>query len=243
MRGGAQIAVVIPALNEERGIERVLAAVPAWVDDVVVADNGSRDNTRAIARALGARVAVEPRRGYGSACLAGLACVGSPDIVVFLDADYSDHPEEMDRLVTPILRGEADLVIGSRVTGRRQRGALTLQARFGNWLACRIMRFFWGSTYTDLGPFRAIRFSELKRLNMEDPNYGWTVEMQVKAAAEGLRSLEVPVSYRRRIGTSKVSGTVRGVLLAGYKILFILFKYGLGRRRNRGCRTASSGAP
>lgn len=230
MRSGSKITVIIPALNEEAGIQKVLPAIPNWVDGVVVVDNGSIDGTRDRAEALGARIVVEPRRGYGSACLAGIASLESTEIVVFLDADFSDRAEEMDRLVDPILRDEADMVIGSRVRGRREKGALTPQARIGNWIACRIMRLFWGVAYTDLGPFRAIRHSALRRLEMQDKDYGWTVEMQVKAAICGLRSAEVPVSYRRRTGRSKVSGTVKGVVMAGYKILFTLFKFGLRRR-------------
>jgi rSAM/selenodomain-associated transferase 1 len=214
--------VIIPALNEERAIGRVLAAIPSWVDDVVVADNGSADRTADIARAHGARVVSEPRRGYGSACLAAMAVLDTPDVVAFLDGDYSDHPEEMDSLVDPILADQVDMVIGSRVLGRCERGALTPQARFGNWLSCLLLRLIWRVKYTDLGPFRAIRYSSLLGLGMRDPDYGWTVEMQVKAATHGLRAREVPVSYRPRIGESKVSGTVRGVFGAGTKILYTI---------------------
>jgi hypothetical protein len=220
----ASIAVIIPAFNEEPSIAKVLAAIPSWVDDVIVVDNGSTDATAEIARSHRARVISEPRRGYGSACLAGMAALSDPDIVVFLDGDYSDYPEQMDRLVGPIIRGEADMVIGSRVLGQRQPGALTPQAVFGNWLACALMRWFWRASYTDLGPFRAISLASLKKLDMQDRNYGWTVEMQVKAARHGLRVREAPVDYRRRIGKSKVSGTVKGVIGAGTKILFTIFK-------------------
>ncbi len=222
MRQGATIAVVIPARDEEHSIGRVLKAVPEWVDEVVVCDNGSTDGTAEVARAHGARVVSESRRGYGSACLTALSALDGPDIVVFLDGDYSDHPEEMDRLVDPIARGEADLVVGSRVRGQCASGALTVQARAGNWLACRLLRWVWGATYTDLGPFRAIRFTALERLEMRDPDYGWTAEMQVKAARLRLRTAEVPVSYRPRIGQSKISGTVRGVLGAGSKIIYTI---------------------
>jgi len=230
MREEASIAVIIPALNEEPSIGKVLDSIPDWVDDVVVADNGSSDGTREVARAHGARVVLEKRRGYGSACLKGIAALQDSDVVVFLDADLSDYPEEMRLLVDPILNGEADLAIGSRVRGTREPGSLTPQARFGNWLACRLIKIFWNKTFTDLGPFRAIRWDTLSHLEMRDPDYGWTVEMQVKAARQGVRTLEVPVSYRRRIGRSKVSGTLRGVIGAGTKILGTLFLSALQSR-------------
>jgi hypothetical protein len=168
------------------------------------------------------------RRGYGSACLAGLDHLrrtGPPGVVVFVDADYSDHPDELPRLVAPILAGEADLVIGSRVLGRRERGALLPQARAGNLVACFLIRLFYGHRFTDLGPFRAIRWDALERLEMSDPNFGWTAEMQVKAVRRGLRSTEVPVSYRRRVGVSKITGTVSGTLRAGYKILWTVARH------------------
>lgn len=222
MRRNATIAVVIPALNEEQAIGKVIAAVPSWVDDIVVADNGSTDQMPEVARSHGARVVHEPRRGYGSACLTAIAALDEPDVVVFLHGDFSDHPEEMDSLVDPIIEDKADLVIGSRVLGRSEPGALTLQARFGNWLSCRLLLWIWGVKYTDLGPFRAIRCSSLHKLDMRDPDYGWTVEMQVKAALHRLRATEVPVSYRPRIGKSKVSGTLRGVVGAGTKILYTI---------------------
>lgn len=224
MRGDDRISVVIPALNEEAAIGRVLAAIPAWVDEVVVVDNGSTDATPEVAREMGARVVREPQRGYGAACLAGIKALIRPDIVVFLDGDFSDHPEEMDRLVDLLAADQADLVIGSRVLGHRQPGALTPQARFGNWLACLLIWLLWDITYTDLGPFRAVRFSALRGLNMQDRNYGWTVEMQIKAATRRLRVLEVPVSYRRRVGQSKISGTIRGIVGAGTKILATIGK-------------------
>lgn len=217
------IAVIIPVLNEADSIGPVLDAIPAWVDRVIVADNGSTDGTGAVAAARGATVVEVPERGYGAACLGGIAALDAPDIVVFLDGDYSDHPEEMDRLLDPIVDDRAELVIGSRVLGEREAGALTPQAAFGNWLATRLMRFFWGVSYSDLGPFRAVRIDTLTRLGMRDRDYGWTVEMQIKGALHGVRSTEVPVSYRKRIGVSKVSGTVRGVLGAGYKILGWIF--------------------
>ena len=231
MRHGAKVAVVVPALNEEASIGKVLEAIPEWVDDIVVGDNGSTDRTVAIAEAHGARVVHASRRGYGSACLAAMDALRDPDIVVFLDADFSDHPERMDRLVDPIARGDADLVIGSRALGQRERGALAPQARYGNIVACALIRLFWGTRFTDLGPFRAARFDSLRRWRMADPDYGWTIEMQIKAVLAGARCIEVPVDYRRRIGRSKVSGTLRGVVGAGYKILSTIFLSALRHRR------------
>ena len=224
--------MLIPAHNEGRSIGLVLGEIPAGLaQEVVVVDNASTDDTAAAARAAGATVVAEPRPGYGQACLAGLAYYAAqptgraPEIIVFLDGDHSDFPEELPALLAPILRGEAELVIGSRALGQRERGALLPQQRFGNWLAARLLRLRYGGTTTDLGPFRAIRADALARLGMADTNYGWTVEMQVKAARLGVRVVEVPVRYRRRIGVSKVSGTVRGTLGAGYKILWTIFKY------------------
>ena len=216
------IAVIIPALNEELSIGKVLDAIPGWVDDVVVADNGSTDGTRQEAERHGARVVYEPRKGYGVACLAAMATLSQPEVVVFLDGDYSDYPGEMDRLVDPILEGRADMVLGSRVLGDAQVGALLPQQRFGNWLSCTLIRAMWKHRYTDLGPFRAIRRDSLDRLGMADQNFGWTVEMQIKALRHGLRVEEAPVSYRPRIGESKVTGTVSGVFNAGVKILYTI---------------------
>jgi rSAM/selenodomain-associated transferase 1 len=230
MRSGARITVIIPALNETQAIARVIGDIPDWVDEVIVADNGSTDDTANVAMSAGARVVREPRRGYGSACLKAMAAMDNPDIVVFLDGDYSDHPAEMDRLVDPIVGGEAELVIGSRVLGECAPGALTLVQRFGNWLACLLVRLVWQVRFTDLGPFRAIRASRLRALDMCDPDYGWTVEMQVKAAQQRLLTQEVPVSYRPRIGQSKVSGTMRGVWGAGTKILYTIFAAALTRQ-------------
>lgn len=224
-----RIAVVIPALNEEKSLPLVLAALPK-VDDVVVVDNGSTDRTAEVARAGGARVVSEPRRGYGSACLAGIAALRDPEIVVFVDADFSDHPDELPGLVAPIVEGRADMVIGSRALGNREKGALLPQARFGNMLACFLMRVLYGHRYTDLGPFRAIRFESLKKIGMRDRNFGWTVEMQIRALRHGLRVTEVPVSYRKRVGVSKITGTLSGTIRAGYKILYTIFRHSLSRK-------------
>ena len=227
-----RISVIIPAHNEAGAIAYVLAEIPVGlVREVIVVDNNSTDNTGAIARANGATVLHETRPGYGYACLAGMAHVygqaqsEQPDIVVFLAGDHSDFPEQMPELLAPLLRGEADMVIGSRALGVREKGSLLPQQRFGNWLASRLLRLRYGGTVTDLGPFRAILAPALLALHMEDKTYGWTVEMQVKAARLGLRTVEVPVRYRKRIGTSKVSGTVRGTLGASYKILWTIFRY------------------
>jgi len=224
---GTRVAVIIPALNEERAIGPVIDEIPKWVSQVIVADNNSNDATVSVAEAHGATVVVEPHRGYGAACLRGISVLGDSAVVVFLDGDFSDHPNEMGRLVGPIVRGEADMVIGSRVLGKAEPGALTPQQRFGNALACALIRLLYGQRFSDLGPFRAIRASSLRQLQMDDRDFGWTVQMQVRAARQGLISIEVPVSYRKRIGVSKISGTVRGVFLAGKKILLTVFAEGL----------------
>jgi len=221
---GASISVIIPALDEEQAIAGVLRSLPPWVDDVIVVDNGSTDATASVAAGCGARVVLEPRRGYGTACLAGIAATRDPDIAVFLDGDGSDDPTQIDRLVAPIARGETDMVIGSRTLGTHQRGSITIQQRVGNAIACILVRALWGVRYTDLGPFRAIRAEALCRLDMDDPTYGWTMQMQIRAAKLRLRSLEVPVDYRRRIGHSKISGTLRGAIGAGVKIITTIFK-------------------
>ena len=234
-----RVLVLIPAFNEARAIGRVIGDVPDDVaDEVVVINNASTDETEARARAAGATVLREDRRGYGRACLRGLAYARTrkPDVVVFLDGDYSDHPDEMPRLVEPILREEADFVLGSRILGRRrgwvEPGAMLPQALVGNRLACGLIRLFWGVRYTDLGPFRAIRFRDLLALRMQDPTFGWTIEMQIKAALAGLRIREVPVSYRRRVGVSKITGTVSGTVRASAKILWTIAKYA-GQTRGR----------
>ena len=227
MRQGKSNSVVIPALNEANAIARVISDIPKWVDEIVVADNGSSDGTPEIARAKGAMIVHEPERGYGAACLAGIAACKQADVIVFLDGDYSDHPDELGRVVDPVAKGDCEFVIGSRVTGNAKRGALTIQQRFGNWLACKLMNGLWRTCYTDLGPFRAIDARALQRLGMQDRTYGWTVEMQIKAALLGLTTTEVPVSYRPRIGVSKISGTVKGTILAGSKILGLIGKYAL----------------
>lgn len=221
------VDVVIPALDEERALPRVLEEIPDLVRRVVVADNGSVDDTARVAREAGATVVHEPRRGYGAACLRALAHLREdpPEVVVFLDGDHSDHPAEMPRLLAPIEEGRAELVIGSRTRGPRERGSLTPQQRFGNRIACEALRLLYGVRYTDLGPFRAITWSALERLRMRDRDYGWTVEMQVRAARMKVPYAEVPVSYRRRIGESKVSGTLRGTIGASRKILWTLARH------------------
>jgi glycosyltransferase involved in cell wall biosynthesis len=223
MKDNFKISVIIPAMNEAQSIRKVISDIPAWVDEIVVVDNGSTDTTAEVAEKHGAKVLYEPERGYGIACLTGIASLDHPGIVVFLDGDYSDYPEEMGMLVAPIIQNRADMVIGSRALGEKEKGALSPQQIWGNWLACRLMKLFWDLHYTDLGPFRAIRFSTLQSLNMRDRNYGWTVEMQIKAAQRRVRYREVPVRYRKRIGKSKVSGTIRGVIGAGTKILSTIF--------------------
>jgi rSAM/selenodomain-associated transferase 2/rSAM/selenodomain-associated transferase 1 len=226
MRNNTRISVIIPALNEEASIGKVLADIPGWVDEVLVVDNGSTDQTAVKAHSIGARVITESRQGYGQACLAGIAALNDCDVVVFLDADYSDYPEEMDSLVDPIISG-TDLVIGSRTQAQNPADCFTLPQRFGTWLACALIRFIWGFRFADLGPFRAIRRSSLKALRMQDTSFGWTIEMQIKALLVGLDVKEVPVRYRKRIGVSKISGTLRGVIGAGTGILGTVAKFAL----------------
>ena len=210
-------------MNEEQSIGRVVKDIPGDVEWVIVADNGSKDGTARAAREQGAQVVSEPRRGYGYACLAGIANLpAGAEIVVFMDGDYSDYPAELRDLVAAMVEHTADLVVGSRVLGQREKGSLTPQQRFGNWLSTRLIRLLYGFSYTDLGPFRAIRADALRRLNMQDRTYGWTVEMQVKVLQHRMKVVEIPVSYRKRIGRSKVSGTISGSVKAGAKILWTI---------------------
>ncbi len=225
------IVVIIPAFNEEKSIGNVLKDIPKdWVREIIVCNNNSTDQTAAVATQFGATVVHQTNKGYGNACLKGIEYIlqkperEQPEIVVFIDADYSDHPEELPTLVLPILEQDMDLVIGSRALGNMQSGAMQPQQIFGNWLATNLIKLFYNYSFTDLGPFRAIKYNKLLKLDMQDKNFGWTVEMQVKAAKMKFKTTEVPVTYRRRIGVSKVSGTVRGSFMAGYKILWTIFK-------------------
>ncbi len=229
MHHNPKISVIIPALNEEESIGQVLNDIPGEiVEEVIVVDNGSNDNTVTVALSLGASVVMEPLKGYGAACLRGISTLKQDtDIVVFLDADYSDYPQDLHSVVKPIIDDNAEMVIGSRRSGIREKGALLPQAIFGNKLATFLIWIFWGFKYTDLGPFRAIKYKDLLALNMADKNFGWTVEMQIKALKKGLRIVEVPVRYRKRIGKSKITGTLSGTVRAGIKIIYIIFKYGV----------------
>ena len=226
-----KIYVIIPAFNEQNAVCHVLAEIPKnLVAETVVVNNGSTDDTSEQALSCGATVLDEPRKGYGYACLKGIDYlknkpIETSDIVVFIDADHADYPSEMTKLVEPIMENKADLVIGSRARGTKERGAMTPQQVFGNWLATSLLKILYHVDFTDLGPFRAIRFDKLISIQMKDKTYGWTVEMQLKAAKNGLHCLEVPVNYRRRIGKSKVSGTVKGTFMAGYKIIWTIIKY------------------
>ena len=222
-----RIIVIIPAVDEEKSLPKVLAEISSdLVEEVIVVDNGSRDRTAEVARDAGATVIREPRAGYGQACRTGIAALAKspPDIVVFVDGDYSDRPSEMGALVQPIVDGDVDFVVGSRVLGTREPGALAPHARWGNWLATWMIRALYDSHFTDLGPFRAIRYDALIALDMRDRDYGWTAEMQAKAARANFRATEVPVSYHRRIGKSKITGTVKGTVLAGWKIITTILK-------------------
>jgi glycosyltransferase involved in cell wall biosynthesis len=225
------VDVIIPAFNEEDSIGKVVADIPKTVvRDVYVCNNASTDDTAEVAAKAGSIVLDQPIKGYGSACLKGIehlknkAPEDRPDIIVFLDGDYSDHPEELPEIIKPIVNEDVDLVIGSRVLGNLEKGAMMPQQIFGNWLATTLIRLLFNYKFTDLGPFRAVKWTSLMQMDMADPNYGWTVEMQVKAARLKMKVTEVPVTYRKRIGVSKVSGTLKGTILAGYKILWTIFK-------------------
>jgi glycosyltransferase involved in cell wall biosynthesis len=224
------IAVIIPAMNEAEAVARVIADIPPGIaSEIVVVNNNSRDATPEIARRCGATVIDELRRGYGFACMRGVnylaARTNIPDIVVFLDADYSDFPGEMPELIRPIVEGSYDMAIGCRSAHKRGRDVMPVQQIWGNWLAIWLIKLIYGIKFSDLGPFRAIRFNDLLALNMKDRTYGWPVEMQLKALKRGMRICEVPVSYQARIGKSKISGTFRGTILAGYKIISTIIKY------------------
>lgn len=225
------VVVIIPAFNEENAVGKVVAEIPKdWVNEIIVVNNNSTDKTSEAAAAEGATVLFEETKGYGRACLKGIDYLKTQrseptDIVVFLDADYSDYPIQMTDMIRLIQDNEADLVIGSRALGKREGGSMTVPQVFGNWLATTLMRIFYGFKFTDLGPFRAIRYSSLIDMEMQDKTYGWTVEMQVKALKNKLKCVEIPVDYRNRIGFSKISGTVKGTFLAGYKIITTIFKY------------------
>lgn len=223
-----KIYAIIPAYNESQSIGKVISDIPDNVDEIIVVDNGSSDHTGEIAKQKGATVLREDRKGYGYSCLKGIEYLqykaNDNDIIIFLDGDYSDYPEEILILIQPIIQSNCDLVIGSRVLGRREPGSLLFQQRAGNWLATKLIKLFYNASFTDLGPFRAIKWPALIKLDMNDKTFGWTVEMQVKAAKQKLSFWEMPVSYRRRIGVSKVSGTIYGTFMAGYKILWTIFK-------------------
>ncbi|WP_304141131.1 glycosyltransferase family 2 protein [Mesoflavibacter zeaxanthinifaciens] len=224
-----KIKVIIPAFNEQDSIAKVIQDIPSLVEEVIVVSNNSTDLTEVNAKHTGATVLTENRKGYGYACLKGMDYISKqqskPDIIVFLDGDYSDYPEELTKIIAPIIEDNIDLVIGSRVKELREDGAMTPQQIFGNWLATKLMSLFFKAKFTDLGPFRAIKYDKLLALNMVDKTYGWTVEMQLKALKQKLSYTEVPVNYRNRIGVSKVSGTIKGSIFAGIKILSWIFKY------------------
>lgn len=222
----SRISIIIPAYNEESSIGLVLDALPQEkLHEIIVVDNGSTDATARVAQEHGARVVKEPRKGYGSACLKGIDELDAPDIVVFIDGDFSDFPEEIVLLIRPIETGEKDFVLGSRMILPKSQSALLPQARYGNRLAVFLIKLFFKHEFTDLGPFRAIRYSSLMSIGMKDMDFGWTVEMQIKAVRNGLRIREVPVNYRKRIGISKITGTVLGTFRAGVKIIYTIFKY------------------
>ena len=223
------IKVIIPAYNEQDSIANVIQDIPSIVDEIIVVSNNSTDNTEENAKNAGATVLKENRKGYGFACLKGMDYIAQqktkPDIVVFLDGDYSDYPEQLTEIVAPIINDDIDFVIGARVKRLREQGSMTAPQIFGNWLATFLMKLFFGAKFTDLGPFRAIKYDKLLALKMEDKTYGWTVEMQLKALKQKFSYVEIPMKYRNRIGVSKVSGTVKGSVMAGIKILGWIFKY------------------
>lgn len=225
----SKIKVIIPAFNEEKAIAKVIGDIPKFVDEIIVVSNNSTDKTIEVAEKAGATVLSESKKGYGYACLRGMEYITlqktEPDIIVFLDGDYSDFPEELIKLVRPIQTGDIDFVIGARVKHLREKQAMTPQQIFGNWLATFLMRVLFGARFTDLGPFRAIKYQQLLRLNMEDKTYGWTVEMQLKVLKQKMTYIEIPVHYRTRIGFSKVSGTIKGSVMAGIKIIGWIIKY------------------
>ena len=225
----AAVNVIIPALNESDAISKVIGDIPDFVQEIIVVDNGSTDTTAEMAKNAGATVLHESKKGYGRACLKGLDYLKNSDqktdIVVFLDGDYSDYPEQMSDIIAPITNNNMDFVLGSRKKNLSERGAMQPQQRFGNWLATRLMTLFFNSKFTDLGPFRAIKYEVLNSLDMRDQTYGWTVEMQLKILKQKSTYCEIPVKYRNRIGVSKVSGTLKGTIFAGVKILSWIFKY------------------
>lgn len=225
-----EIVVIIPAFNEENAVDKVILEIPkSHVSEVIVVNNNSSDSTRTKAADAGATVIDEMRQGYGYACLKGLSYLKNrsptPDLVVFIDADYSDFPEQLPQLILPIIEENHDMVVGSRAIGGREKGSMTIQQIFGNWLATRLLKLLYGVTFTDLGPFRVIKYNKLLELDMKDTTYGWTVEMQVKAVKKKMKVKEIPVRYRKRIGYSKVSGTLKGTVMAGYKIILTIFKH------------------
>lgn len=224
-----RIKVIIPAYNEEKSIVKVIQDIPSIVDEIIIVDNNSSDQTAKNAQQAGAKVLTEIKKGYGNACLKGISYVKSQthqtDIIVFLDGDFSDYPEELTKLIAPIINDNIDFVIGARVSEFREKGSMTRPQIFGNWLATTLMSLLFNSKFTDLGPFRAIKYHKLLALKMEDKTYGWTVEMQLKALKNNYSYLEIPVKYRNRIGVSKVSGTIKGAIFAGVNILYWIFKY------------------
>jgi glycosyltransferase involved in cell wall biosynthesis len=223
------IKVIIPAFNEEESIIKVIADIPKIVDEIIVVNNNSSDNTAINAKNAGATVLTETQKGYGYACLKGMQHIEKqkikPNIIVFLDGDYSDYPEELTKIIAPIIKDNIDFVIGARVKRLREQGSMTVPQIFGNWFATTLMTLFFRAKFTDLGPFRAIKYDKLIALKMEDKTYGWTIEMQLKALKQKLAYTEIPVNYRNRIGISKVSGTLKGAIFAGFKILSWIFKY------------------